>query len=81
MNITPENVPDESLIQVKVVRAQLLIKTNTQNIVHEILDIYMVGLENTNNAGWRIQTSSTIGHGGTLFRKNFGNFQISPTKR
>ena len=45
MNTTPENVPDESLIQVKVVRAQLLIKTNTQDIVCEILDIYMVGLE------------------------------------
>ena len=45
MNTTPENILDESLIQVKVVRAQLLIKTNTQDIVHKILDIYMVGLE------------------------------------
>ena len=45
MNKTPENVPDESLIQAKVVCAQLLIKTNTQDIVHKILDIYMVGLE------------------------------------
>ena len=45
MNTTPENVPDETLIQVKVVHAQLLIKTNTQDIVHEILGIYMVGLE------------------------------------
>ena len=27
MNTTPENVPDESLIQAKVVCAQLLIKT------------------------------------------------------
>ena len=45
MNTTPENIPDESLIQVKVVCAQLLIKTNTQDIVHKILDIYMVGLE------------------------------------
>ena len=45
MNTTPENVPDETLIQAKVVHAQLLIKTNTQDIVHEILDIYMVGLE------------------------------------
>ena len=33
MNTTPENVTDESLIQVKVVRAQLLIKTNTPDIV------------------------------------------------
>ena len=45
MNTTPENVPDESLIQAKVVRAQLLIRTNTPDIVREILDIYMVGLE------------------------------------
>ena len=45
MNTTPENIPDESLIQAKVVRVQLLIRTNTQDIVWEILDIYMVGLE------------------------------------
>ena len=45
MNTTPENILDESLIQVKVVHAQLLIKTNTQDIVCKILDIYMVGLE------------------------------------
>ena len=43
MNTTPENVLDESLIQAKVVCAQLLIKTNTQDIVHKILDIYMGG--------------------------------------
>ena len=35
MNTTPENVPDETLIQAKVVRAQLLIKPNTLDIVHE----------------------------------------------
>ena len=45
MNTTPENVPDETLIQAKVVRAQLLIKTNTPDIVHEILHIHRVGLE------------------------------------
>ena len=45
MNTTPENVLDETLIQAKVVHAQLLIKTNTQDIVHKILHIYMVGLE------------------------------------
>ena len=43
MNTTPENVLDESLIQAKVVCAQLLIRT--PDIVCEILDIYMVGLE------------------------------------
>ena len=45
METTPENIPDELLIQAKVVHAQLLIKTNTPDIVREILNIYMVGLE------------------------------------
>ena len=45
METTPENIPDELLIQAKVVRVQLFIKTNTSDIVREILDIYMVGLE------------------------------------
>ena len=45
METKPENVPDELLIQANIVRAQLLIKTNTPGIVQEILDIYMVGLE------------------------------------
>ena len=29
MNTTPENVPDETLLQAKVVHVQLLIRTNT----------------------------------------------------
>ena len=41
----PENVPDELLIQAGVVHAQLLIHTNTPNIVWEILDTYMIGLD------------------------------------
>ena len=45
MNTTPENVPDETLIRAKVVHAQLLIKTNTPDIVHEILHIHRIGLE------------------------------------
>ena len=45
MNTTPENVPDEILIQAKVVCAQLLIKTNTLDIVCETLHIHRVGLE------------------------------------
>ena len=45
MNTTPENVLDETLIQAKVVHAQLLIKTSTLNIVHEILHIHRVRLE------------------------------------
>ena len=45
MNRTPENVPDETLLQAKVVHAQLLIGTNTRNIVREIQQIHMVDLE------------------------------------
>ena len=33
METTPENIPDELLIQAKVVRAKLLNKTNTPDIV------------------------------------------------
>ena len=40
-----ENVPDELLIQAKVVCAQLLIQTDTPDIIREILDIYMIGLD------------------------------------
>ena len=45
MEMKPENIPDELLIQAKVVCAQLLIQTNTTDIVWEILDIYMIGLD------------------------------------
>ena len=45
MNITPENVLDETLLQAKVVCAQLLIKTNTLNIAHQIFHIHKVILE------------------------------------
>ena len=34
-----------------------------------------------NNASWRIQASSAVRYGGTLFRKNPDNFQIPQTKR
>ena len=40
-----ENVPDELLIQAGMVCAQLLIHTNTPDIVREILGAYMVGLD------------------------------------
>ena len=45
MEMKPENIPDEVLIQAKVVCAQLLIQTNTPDIIWEILNIYMVGLD------------------------------------
>ena len=45
MEMKPENIPDELLIQARVVHAQLLIQTNTPDIVWEILDIYMIGLD------------------------------------
>ena len=44
MEMKPENVPDKLLIQARMVHAQLLICTNTSDIVQEILDIYMIGL-------------------------------------
>ena len=40
-----ENISDELLIQAGMVCAQLLNKTNTPDIVQEILDTYMIGLE------------------------------------
>ena len=40
-----ENVPDELLIQPGMVCAQLLIQMNTPDIVWEILDTYMIGLD------------------------------------
>ena len=40
----PENIPDELLIQAKVVRAQLLIQTNTPDIVQEILISGVLGI-------------------------------------
>ena len=45
MNTTPENVPDETLLQAKVVHAQLLIRTNTRDIVREIRQIHTINLE------------------------------------
>ena len=45
MNTTPENVPDETLLQAKVVCAQLLIKTNTLNIAHQVFHIHKIRLE------------------------------------
>ena len=45
MEMKLENVPDELLIQAGMVHAQLLIHTNTPDIVQEILDAYMIGLD------------------------------------
>ena len=45
MEMKPENIPDELLIQAKVVCAQLLIQKNTPDIIWEILNIYMFGLD------------------------------------
>ena len=45
MELKPENVPDELLIQAGMVCAQLLICTNTPDIVWEILDTYMISLD------------------------------------
>ena len=40
-----ENAPDELLIQAGMVCMQLLIHTNTPDIVQEVLDTYMIGLD------------------------------------
>ena len=45
MEMKLENIPDELLMQAKLVHAQLLSQTNTPDIVQEILDIYMIGLD------------------------------------
>ena len=45
MEMKPENIPDEVLTQAGIVCAQLLICTNTPDIVQEILDAYMIGLD------------------------------------
>ena len=45
MNTAPENVPNETLLQAKVVCAQLLIKTNTLNIASQVFHIHKVRLE------------------------------------
>ena len=50
MEMKPENVPDELLIQAGMVCVQLLIHTNTPNIVQEILDTYMIGFRHSDNA-------------------------------
>ena len=80
MNRTPENVPDETLLQAKVVRAQLLIRTNTRDIVREIRQIHTIDLD-TDNAKWRIRTISAVGYGRSLHRTNIGHFWIPPTNR
>ena len=45
MEMKPENVPDELLTQAEMVCTQLLICMNTPDIVQEILDTYMIGLD------------------------------------
>ena len=50
MEMKPENVPDELLIQAGMVHVPLLIHMNTPDIVQEILDTYMIGLDNPDNA-------------------------------
>ena len=45
MEMKPENVPDELLIQAGMVHAQLLICTNALDIIQEILDTFMIGLD------------------------------------
>ena len=80
METKPENIPDELLIQAKVVCAQLLIKTNTPDIVREILDIYMVGLDIQTMQAGEYKPFDTAGYGRTLIWKNSDNFWIPQAK-
>ena len=80
MNTTPENVPDELLIQVKVVCAQLLIKTNTPDIVQEILDIYMVRLEIQTMQAGEFKLLVQLDMEELFLGKTFDNFWIPQTK-
>ena len=43
--MTPEGIPDEVLLQAKLVWAQLLIHTHTLDIVRSIWDLYLINLE------------------------------------
>ena len=45
MEMKLENVPNELLAQARMVHAELLICMNTSDIVQEILDTYMIGLD------------------------------------
>ena len=56
MNTTPENVLDETLLQAKVVHAQLLIRTNTRGTLFaKSGQIHTIDFRDMNNAKWRIQ--------------------------
>ena len=83
MNTTPENVPDETLLQAKVVRAQLLIKTNTRNIVHEVsADSYMIDLEIRTMQIGEFELYGPIGFGGShISGQEFGDHRTFLTYR
>ena len=81
MEMKPENVPDELLIQAKVVLAQLLIQTNTPDIVREILDVYMIGLDIQTMQAGEYKLFDTARHGRTLLWKVCDNLWIHQTKR
>ena len=69
MEMKPENIPDEMLIQAKVVCAQLLIQTNTPDICLRNFGHLYGWTRHTNNAGRRIQAFDTVRYGGTLLGK------------
>ena len=81
MNITPENVPDETLLQAKVVHAQLLIKTNTRDIVHEIRQIHMIDLEIWTMQIGEFKLLVQLDMGRSLHRTDIGHFWIPSTNR
>ena len=81
METTPENISDELLIQAKVVHAQLLIKTNTPDLVWEILEIYMVGLEIQTMQAGEYKLLIQLDMEKLFSGKTLTTFQIPQTKR
>ena len=56
------------MLQAKVVRAQLLIKTNTRNIVREVRQIHMIDLEIWTMQIGEFELYGPIGFGGSVYQ-------------
>ena len=81
MNTTPENVPDETLLQAKVVRAQLLIKTNTRNIVREVQQIHSIDLDIRTMQSGEFELLVQLDMEDLYTGPNIGHFRIPSTNR
>ena len=81
MNTTPENVPDETLLQAKVVHAQLLIKTNTLNIARQVFHIHKIRLEVRTIQSGEFKLLIQLDLEDVFYRTIFSNFRTPPTNR